>query len=152
MGVKFIAFHQSRRIFLLVCVCKNWRGFLQTLPSPAGPAQHTESIRGIRGVAIALAERVGRGDTGEVCHWADGYHLNVRIYEKLLMSVFDVLDEGQLVEVSNYTKNFLVFLLFCVYMWACGFFNNKFRFSFFSQLLHDGIDSFQASRLLSLVS
>lgn len=47
-----------------------------------------------------LAERAGRGDhTGEVCHWADGYPVNVRIYEKLLMSVFDVLDEGQLVEV-----------------------------------------------------
>ncbi|KAG0604223.1 hypothetical protein M758_10G154400 [Ceratodon purpureus] len=73
----------------------------ETLPSPAGPAQHTESIRGIRGVAIALAERVGRGDTGEVCHWADGYHLNVRIYEKLLMAVFDVLDEGQLVEEAE---------------------------------------------------
>lgn len=73
---------------------------LQTLPSPAGPAQHAESLKGMRGVAITLAERAGRGDhTGEVCHWADGYHLNVRLYEKLLMSVFDILDEGQLVEV-----------------------------------------------------
>lgn len=71
----------------------------ESLPSPAGPAQHTESLRGIRALAISLAERAGRGDhTGEVCHWADGYHLNVRIYEKLLMSVFDILDEGQLVE------------------------------------------------------
>lgn len=73
---------------------------VQTLPSPAGPAQHTESLRGIRDVAIALSERAGRGDhSGEVCHWADGYPVNFRIYEKLLMSVFDVLDEGQLVEV-----------------------------------------------------
>jgi hypothetical protein len=51
-------------------------------------------------VATALAERAGRGDhTGEVCHWVDGYHLNVRVYEKLLMSVFDILDESHLVEV-----------------------------------------------------
>lgn len=114
MGGKYIAFHQFRRVILFVSVCTNWCGCLQTLPSPAGPAQYTESIRGIRGVAIALAERVGRGDTGEVCHWADGYHLNVRIYEKLLMSVFDVLDEGQLVEVSNCTDNLLVvFNCFC---------------------------------------
>lgn len=78
---------------------------VQSLPSPAGPAQHTESLRGIRALAISLAERAGRGDhTGEVCHWADGYHLNVRIYEKLLMSVFDILDEGQLVEVRHYTQ------------------------------------------------
>ena len=96
-------------MILLTSVCKFWRDCLQTLQAPAGPAQHTESIRGIRGVAIALAERVGRRDTGEVCHWADGYHLNVRIYEKLVLSVFHVLDEGQLVEVSNYTLNFLPF-------------------------------------------
>ncbi|BBN07882.1 hypothetical protein MPTK1_4g07000 [Marchantia polymorpha subsp. ruderalis] len=71
----------------------------ETLPSPAGPAQHAEALRSLRGVGLALAERVGRGDhTGEVCHWADGYHLNVRLYAKLLGSVFDVLDEGQLVE------------------------------------------------------
>lgn len=52
-------------------------------------------------VANSLAERPARGDlTGEVCHWADGYHLNVRLYEKLLLSVFDILDEGRLTEVS----------------------------------------------------
>lgn len=69
------------------------------LPSPAGPAQHAESLKAIRGVAHALAERAARGDqTGEVCHWADGYHLNVRLYERLLCSVFDILDEGKLVE------------------------------------------------------
>lgn len=53
-------------------------------------------------MAIPLAERPSRGDlTGEVCHWADGYHLNVRLYEKLLLSVFDVLDEGKLTEVRT---------------------------------------------------
>ncbi|KAL3689134.1 hypothetical protein R1sor_015443 [Riccia sorocarpa] len=71
----------------------------ETLPSPAGPAQHAEALRSMRGVALALAERAGRGDYGgDVCHWADGYHLNVRLYAKLLGSVFDVLDEGQIVE------------------------------------------------------
>ncbi|KAL3380935.1 hypothetical protein AABB24_001204 [Solanum stoloniferum] len=48
---------------------------------------------------MPLAERPARGDlTGEVCHWADGYHLNVKLYENLLLSVFDVLDEGKLTE------------------------------------------------------
>ncbi|KAJ7533708.1 hypothetical protein O6H91_13G060800 [Diphasiastrum complanatum] len=71
----------------------------EVLPSPAGPAQHAEALKAMRGAALTLAERAGRGDqTGEVCHWADGYHLNVRLYEKLLCSVFDILDEGQLVE------------------------------------------------------
>jgi hypothetical protein len=60
-------------------------------------------LRSLREIAIPLAERPARGDlTGEVCHWADGYPLNVRLYEKLLLSVFDMLDEGKLTEVSSF--------------------------------------------------
>ncbi|KAK4285329.1 hypothetical protein QN277_002039 [Acacia crassicarpa] len=61
--------------------------------------QRTECLRSLKDIAIPLAERPARGDlTGEICHWADGYHLNVRLYEKLLLSVFDMLDEGKLTE------------------------------------------------------
>ncbi|OAY53359.1 protein unc-13 homolog [Manihot esculenta] len=68
-------------------------------PSSAGEVQRTECLRSLREIAVPLAERPARGDlTGEVCHWADGYHLNVRLYEKLLLSVFDILDEGKLTE------------------------------------------------------
>lgn len=71
----------------------------ESLPPPTGELQRTECLRSLREIAIPLAERPARGDlTGEVCHWADGYHLNVRLYEKLLLSVFDVLDEGKLTE------------------------------------------------------
>lgn len=64
-----------------------------------GELQRIESLRSLREIAISLAERPARGDlTGEVCHWADGYHFNVRLYEKLLSSIFDVLDEGKLTE------------------------------------------------------
>ncbi|KAI4323572.1 hypothetical protein L6164_023167 [Bauhinia variegata] len=69
------------------------------LPPSAGELQRTECLRSLREIAIPLAERPARGDlTGEICHWADGYHLNVRLYEKLLLSVFDMLDEGKLTE------------------------------------------------------
>ncbi|XP_044461829.1 protein unc-13 homolog isoform X1 [Mangifera indica] len=71
----------------------------ESLPSSTGELQRTECLRSLREIAIPLAERPARGDlTGEVCHWADGYHLNVRIYEKLLLSVFDILDVGKLTE------------------------------------------------------
>ncbi|XP_010271764.1 PREDICTED: uncharacterized protein LOC104607768 [Nelumbo nucifera] len=71
----------------------------ESLPSSTGELQRTECLRSLREIAIPLAERPARGDlTGEVCHWADGYHLNVRLYEKLLFSVFDILDEGKLTE------------------------------------------------------
>ncbi|KAF9595039.1 hypothetical protein IFM89_036057 [Coptis chinensis] len=71
----------------------------ESLPSSSGELQRAECLRSLREIAIPLAERPVRGDlTGEVCHWADGYHLNVKLYEKLLFSVFDILDEGKLTE------------------------------------------------------
>ncbi|XP_027114186.2 protein unc-13 homolog [Coffea arabica] len=71
----------------------------EMLTPSAGELQRTECLRCLRDVATPLAERPARGDlTGEICHWADGYHLNVRLYEKLLLSVFDILDEGKLAE------------------------------------------------------
>ena len=63
--------------------------------------QRTECLRSLREVATSLSERPARGDlTGEVCHWADGYQLNVALYEKMLGSVFDILDDGTLTEVA----------------------------------------------------
>lgn len=71
----------------------------ESLPPSTGEIQRTECLRSLREIANSLAERPARGDlTGEVCHWADGYHINVKLYEKLLLSVFDVLDEGKLTE------------------------------------------------------
>lgn len=71
----------------------------ESLPPSAGEVQRTDCLRSLREIALSLAERPARGDlTGEICHWADGYHLNVKLYEKMLSSVFDVLDEGKLME------------------------------------------------------
>lgn len=75
--------------------------WFQSFPPSTGEIQRTESLRILREIAIPLAERPSHCDlNGEVCHWVDGYHLNVRIYEKLLFSIFDVLEEGKLIEVS----------------------------------------------------
>lgn len=71
----------------------------ESLPASAGEVQRAECLKSLTEVATSLAERPARGDlTGEVCHWADGYHLNVRLYEKLLLCVFDMLNEGKLTE------------------------------------------------------
>ncbi|KAL5205382.1 hypothetical protein ABZP36_033591 [Zizania latifolia] len=71
----------------------------ESLPPSAVEVQRTECLRSLREVATSLSERPAWGDlTGEVCHWADGYHLNVSLYEKMLGSVFDILDEGKLTE------------------------------------------------------
>lgn len=89
--------------------------FVQSLPSATGDLQRTECLRSLRDIAIPLAERAARRDlTGEICHWADGYHLNVRLYEKLLLSVFDVLDEGKLTEVIQMFSAIRCFMCCCI--------------------------------------
>eukprot|EP00249_Psilotum_nudum_P000098 c10358_g1_i1 orf=430-3825(+) len=71
----------------------------EVLPIPFCLSQYEESLKALRGVATALAEGIGCTDqAGEFCHWGDGYHLNVNLYEMLLSSVFDRLDERQIVE------------------------------------------------------
>ncbi|XP_024311465.1 uncharacterized protein LOC100837541 isoform X2 [Brachypodium distachyon] len=37
----------------------------------------------------------------ETYHWTQSYHFNSRLYEKLLCSVFDILEDGQLVEEAD---------------------------------------------------
>lgn len=59
-------------------------------------------------MATTLSERPARGDLpGEVCHWADGYHLNIKLYVTMLSSVFDVLEEGKLTEVLSFLLEFV---------------------------------------------
>lgn len=41
------------------------------------------------------------GLKGETYHWTRSYHFNSRLYEKLLCSVFDILEDGQLVEEAD---------------------------------------------------
>ncbi|THU43751.1 hypothetical protein C4D60_Mb02t00030 [Musa balbisiana] len=80
----------------------------ESLPPSAAELQRTECLRSVREIAMSLAERPARGDlTGEVCHWADGYPLNVRLYEKMLSSVFDILDEGKLTQEVEEILEFL---------------------------------------------
>ena len=75
---------------------KSITSLFQSFPPPAAEMQRTECLKSLREIAMPLAERPARGDlTGEVCHRADGYHLNVKLYGNLLLSVFDVLDEGK---------------------------------------------------------
>ncbi|KAJ1702222.1 hypothetical protein LUZ63_002001 [Rhynchospora breviuscula] len=38
---------------------------------------------------------------GESCCWTSSYYFNMRLYEKLLCTIFDVLEEGQIVEEAE---------------------------------------------------
>lgn len=65
------------------------------------PSERVEVLSTIKHAALKLSSLPGQfGIENETYYWTAGYHLNVRLYEKLLSSVFDILDEGQLIEVS----------------------------------------------------
>lgn len=58
------------------------------------------------------------GLKGETYHWTQSYNFNFRLYEKLLCSVFDILEDGQLVEVcisfSFFSLDFNISFLVCL--------------------------------------
>ncbi|XP_059444572.1 protein unc-13 homolog [Corylus avellana] len=66
------------------------------------PSERAEILSALTLVALKLSSLSGKFNIqGETYYWTADYHLNVRLYEKLLFGVFDVLDEGQLIMESN---------------------------------------------------
>ncbi|KAF3448508.1 hypothetical protein FNV43_RR09221 [Rhamnella rubrinervis] len=66
------------------------------------PSERAEVLSAIKHVALKLLSMHGQfGIEFETYYWTAGYHLNIRLYEKLLLGVFDVLDEGQLIEEAD---------------------------------------------------
>ncbi|KAL0329748.1 UNVERIFIED_CONTAM: protein unc-13 [Sesamum radiatum] len=66
------------------------------------PSQRSDVLLTLRQVALAFSSIPGRfGVEGETYYWTTGYHLNIRLYEKLLCGVFDILEDGQLIEEAQ---------------------------------------------------
>ncbi|KAK4478219.1 hypothetical protein RD792_017502 [Penstemon davidsonii] len=55
--------------------------------------KNSETMKTLINCVVSLAWRSPDGGNTDVCHWADGYPLNVQIYMALLHSVFDLKDE-----------------------------------------------------------
>lgn len=72
-------------------------------------SERAEVLLALKQVALKLASVPGKfGIHDETCYWTASYYLNVRIYEKLLYGMFDVLDEGQLIDVRDSAPSLLV--------------------------------------------
>ncbi|XP_050227666.1 protein unc-13 homolog isoform X2 [Mercurialis annua] len=66
------------------------------------PSERVAVLASIRQVAETLSSLPGRfGIEGETYYWTACYQLNMRLYEKLLFGVFDILDEDQLIEEAD---------------------------------------------------
>ncbi|KAK3210647.1 hypothetical protein Dsin_015353 [Dipteronia sinensis] len=65
---------------------------------PLETGKNNESWQVLRGVVMSLACRSFDGSVPEACHWADGFPLNLRIYQMLLEACFDVNEETSVIE------------------------------------------------------
>ncbi|KAI5320368.1 hypothetical protein L3X38_040076 [Prunus dulcis] len=68
------------------------------LEKPIETGKHNESMQVLRGVVMSLACRSFDGSVSDTCHWADGFPLNLRLYQMLLESCFDPNEETSVIE------------------------------------------------------
>lgn len=68
------------------------------LDRPIETGKNNESLQVLRSAVMALASRSSEGSIYETCHWADGFPLNLRLYEMLLEACFDANDETSIAD------------------------------------------------------
>ncbi|EXB59790.1 hypothetical protein L484_010901 [Morus notabilis] len=70
----------------------------EALEKPIETGKNSESMQALRSVVMSLACRSFDGSGSDTCHWADGCPLNLKLYQMLLESCFDVNDETCVIE------------------------------------------------------
>ena len=68
------------------------------LDRPIETGRNNETLQVLRSAVMTLASRSVDGSLTESCHWADGFPLNLRLYEMLLEACFDINDETSMLE------------------------------------------------------
>ncbi|OIW20741.1 hypothetical protein TanjilG_21804 [Lupinus angustifolius] len=68
------------------------------LENPMNIGKSTESMQTLRTVVLSLACRSSDGSVPESCHWADGFPLNLWIYQTLLEACFDIHENTAVIE------------------------------------------------------
>ncbi|XP_024960334.1 protein unc-13 homolog isoform X2 [Cynara cardunculus var. scolymus] len=75
---------------------------------PMVTGKHSEEVKTLRGVVKSLASRSFDTDDSDMCHWADGIPLNLRLYQLLLEALFEIDDPTVIVdevdEILEYIK------------------------------------------------
>lgn len=68
------------------------------LEKPMDIGKSGESMQNLRSVVMSLAFRSSDGAVPETCHWADGFPMNLWIYQTLLEACFDIHAEASVIE------------------------------------------------------
>ncbi|KAK7279200.1 hypothetical protein RJT34_24246 [Clitoria ternatea] len=81
---------------------------------PIDISKNSDTLRTLSNSVVSLAWRSSNGTPIDVCHWADGFPLNIHFYTSLLQAIFDnrddtlVLDEvDELLELMKKTWSIL---------------------------------------------
>lgn len=64
-----------------------------TETKPLDTSKNSETLRTLCNCIVSLAWRTPDGSPTDICHWADGYPLNIHIYTALLHAIFDLKDD-----------------------------------------------------------
>lgn len=67
------------------------------LKEPIETGKNNETIQLLRSLVMSLSCRSFDGSS-DTCHWADGYPLNLKLYQMLLESCFDTNEETSVIE------------------------------------------------------
>ncbi|KAL6882609.1 hypothetical protein ACP4OV_011299 [Aristida adscensionis] len=87
----------SETLRIVLSKLKNTKDWVVTVPE--GRVEVLTIIERYNAKLSAVTKKFGLMD--ETYHWTRNYHFNFRVYEKLLCSVFDILEDGQLVEEAD---------------------------------------------------
>ncbi|KAK7314422.1 hypothetical protein VNO77_32945 [Canavalia gladiata] len=68
------------------------------LEKPLDIGKNGESMQNLRSAVMSLACRSSDGSVSDTCHWADGFPLNLWIYQTLLEACFDIHAETCVIE------------------------------------------------------
>ncbi|KAF9617980.1 hypothetical protein IFM89_039273 [Coptis chinensis] len=68
------------------------------LERPIETGKNSESLQVLRSAVMPLACRSFSGSESDMCHWADGFPLNLRLYQMLLEACFDANEETSVIE------------------------------------------------------
>ncbi|KAH7573192.1 hypothetical protein ACOSP7_006656 [Xanthoceras sorbifolium] len=60
---------------------------------PIDTGKNSDTMRSLCNSVVSLSWRSANGAATDVCHWADGFPLNLHLYIALLQSIFDIRDE-----------------------------------------------------------
>ncbi|CAN4120576.1 unnamed protein product [Withania somnifera] len=78
---------------------KRFREIIRSAETKAiDTGKNSETMRALCNSVVSLAWRTVDGSPTDICHWADGFPLNVHIYTALLSSIFDLKDDTMVLD------------------------------------------------------